>query len=177
MKVYTDFRVKIRHITQIRNNLYPGTYIFPCFNKLTVTLHWEDIQVPWVGLPSWALTRVQCSEMFIMTRGWSETDTLPGQDVDAITPPPGPSTSILPAISFLKKWQLVNFCKIPTIGESTCVSMYFHHSEPDRFKRRERERLHVRMSMRVLFLATNVDISWRENWISSCDHHNLNQAA
>jgi hypothetical protein len=57
------------------------------------------IEQPCVGFPSCARTLVQCSEMFMMTRGCNDTETLPEALVLAITLPWGASTSILDAIS------------------------------------------------------------------------------
>lgn len=41
--------------------------------------------LPCWALPSWARTRVQCSDMFITTSGCSSTDTLPVAPEDAMT--------------------------------------------------------------------------------------------
>ena len=55
--------------------------------------------VPLTGFPSWALALVQCSDTFIITRGCSDTVTLPDVPVAAMTPAAdGGSTSILEAI-------------------------------------------------------------------------------
>lgn len=40
---------------------------------------------------SWVLTRVQCSEMFMMTSGWMATVTLPAAELEAMA---GESTSV-----------------------------------------------------------------------------------
>ena len=55
--------------------------------------------LPCFGFPSCALTLVQCSDIFIITSGCSETETLPEVPADAITVDLLVSTSILVAIA------------------------------------------------------------------------------
>lgn len=38
-------------------------------------LNCRSVILPWAGIPPWARMRVQCSDMFIMTSGWSDTVT------------------------------------------------------------------------------------------------------
>ena len=56
------------------------------------------LDLPRVDFPSCARTLVQCSEMFMITNGCKDTETLPVVPAEAMTLGPALSTSIFVAI-------------------------------------------------------------------------------